>query len=183
MKLYEILDIAIMYLGLEEELVVQGANRTSLNNKKIKCLIRCANTIYSEIATDYMRLRHKEKIYAIDNRVSYQSFEKRIIDIEKIIKENKAISYTIYPNYLEVSEDGELEIIYHYLPKELELDSEVAYNVCLAPTTFASGVASEYALVNNMYDEALVYERKFKEGMRANQHNKKSQTIKSRRWL
>jgi len=182
MKLYEVLDTAIMYLNLSDEIRVTG-DRTPLTNKKLKTLIRCANVIISEIASDYLPLKEKQIVTVIDNKVSYQSFDRRVIDVEKVIKDDEIIPFTVYPNYLEIESEGEVEILYHYLPQEISLDDEVPYGVNLSPVTLASGIAAEYSLVNNMYEEALSFERKFKEGLINNMSSPKSRYIKARRWL
>ena len=183
MKLNEVLEIAIMYLNLSDELKVTGENRTPLSNRKLKILIRCANVIYGEIASDYMHLLAKDTLVVIDNKVSYQSFNNRVIDIVGVEKNGERVNFTIYPNYLEVDAAGEVDIKYNYLPVDLGLDDEIAYGINLAPTTFASGIAGEYSLVNNLYEEAVAFERKFKEGIRSNLSIKKSKYVKERRWV
>lgn len=182
MKLNEVLDIAIMYLNLSDELNVTGAVRTPVNNKKLKSLLRCANVVYSEIASDYMPLKDSITLNVSENKVSYQSFPRRVIDVVKVIIDGVNVKYIMYPNYLRVEAQGNVEIDYHYLPEDIALDDELDYSVKLAPTTFAAGIAAEYALINNMYEEAVAFERKFREGLRSNSTVKKSQHIKGRRW-
>lgn len=183
MKLYEIIDIALTYLNLSDEIKVIGLNRTPITNKKLKVLLRCANIIYSEIASDYMPLKAKETITVDDNIIKYSVFSKRIIDIVKILKDNQMVNFTLYPNYIEVNAEGDVEVIYNYLPNEITLDDDIAYGIKLSPITFAAGVAGEYALVMNMYEEALAFERKFKEGIINNVSEKKSRYLKKRRWF
>ncbi len=183
MKLYEVMEIALMYLGLNDEIKVQGGNRTPISNKKLKILLRCANVIYGEIASDYLGLKKKETLAVIEGKIAYQSFAQRVIDVIKVLKDGEKIDFTVYPNYLEVSGQGLVDVVYHYLPEDLTLDDEIAYGTGLSPVTFAAGIAGEYSLVNNMYDEAFAFEKKFREGLRAALTSGKSRHIKARRWI
>lgn len=184
MKLREIIDIAITYLNLNDELKVLGVNTTPLSNKKLKLLIRCANVVNTEIATDFIRLVNTEKMTVEGGKVDYHGFSKRVIDIVSVIKEGERIRFTAYPNYLAIGEtDGEVEINYNYLPEEIGLDDEMAFSARVSPTTFAAGIVAEYSLVNNMYEEAVAYERKFRDGLKANISRNAAGYVRSRRWV
>ncbi|MGI6701014.1 MAG: hypothetical protein ACOX3U_00880 [Christensenellales bacterium] len=183
MKLNEVIDTALVYLNLNDEIKVTGADLTPLSNRKLRILLRCANIVYSEIASDYMPLKAKETLVAIDNKVAYQSFSRRVIEVVKVVKDGANIPFSAYPNYLEVNAQGEVEIIYHYLPQEISLDDEIEYGVGLSPTAFAAGIAAEYSLVNGMYDEAVAFDRKYREALIGGMSRSKSGYIKGRRWL
>jgi hypothetical protein len=183
MKLNEVLDIAVMYLGLDGEIKTTGENRTPVTNPKLRTLIKCANVVYSEIASDYMRLPFKEEITAVEGRIVFTSFTRRVIDVVSVRKDGAVVPFTVYPDYLEVDADGALEIKYHYLPNELELDSDIAAGISLTIATFAAGIAGEYALINGMYEESVAYERKFKEGILSNLQSARPKYLKCGRWL
>ncbi len=183
MKLREVVDKAVFYLGLSDELILEGSNATPETNKKIATLIRCANVIQGEIASDYIPLIAKETVTSDNYELQYSYFSRRLISINSCLYKGRKIKFKVYPTYLEVSENGEIEVQYNYLPEDIGLDDDVPYLATLSPSTFAYGIAGEYAIVNKMYEEAILFERRFKEGMVSDTSIKNATYVKERRWI
>jgi len=134
-------------------------------------LIDCANLVCNEICSEYFLLKYTETILPLSNKVQFENLERDIFQVVSVSTENgKPLKFAIFPLCFEILDKfaGNIVIEYNYIPAEitdlndvLELDSRVTARV------FAYGIASEFHLLNGNYDEALMYDKKFRDALLA----------------
>jgi hypothetical protein len=116
-------------------------------------LLECFNLVENELAQVYLPLYATH--YCDANVVKYSDFEYRPI---RIVSCN--CKFKLYPDYIE-SQDTITEINYAYTPNNKGLYDECSYNdTCEKCLTY--GVIAEYLLSQGFYEEADVWNRKYK---------------------
>lgn len=118
-----------------------------------ECLLDCFNLVENELALDYLPLYATH--YCNSNMVNYTEFEYNPI---RIVGCN--CKFRIYPTYIE-ARDTITSIQYAYTPNKKELYDDCSYNneflQCLA-----YGTVAEYLLSQGFYEEAAVWNEKYK---------------------
>ena len=71
---------------------------------------------------------------------------------------------------------------YTYLPKTKTFDDKSDFTLNASVRLLSYGVAAEYALANGMFEEAAVWDKKYKDAIKAAYCSKPPRRIRSRRW-
>ena len=89
-------------------------------------------------------------------------------------KKGSVVKYSVFPTYLALYNDKKVDIEYNCLPTKCELEQEVMVGSPLINSTILSyGVVAEYYLVSSLYDEAVLWRKKFEESLSRVMQNKK----------
>lgn len=189
MNALEIIKLTAIYLQMEEvlELDIFGGSVTEQTEavaKDVELLTRCLNLIYDEIATDYLPLLHSESLSITNNRIAITDLEKRLINIMSLKDINdKTAKYKLYPTYIELN-DGSYTITYSYIPNSITINDTLEdFGSKLTERILAYGVASEFALISGLYDEASLWEKRFKDAMLIASRVKSEVIMPKRRWF
>jgi hypothetical protein len=168
---------------LEGGAVEGGASEPLPPPRELSLLLKCFNLIYGEVACDYVALKAVETITSADGRIKYNALSKPVIDVLYAKDDSGAkIDFKLNPTYIQGAR-GQNEIAYTYMPEELGIDDEVAYETQkVSALTFAYGTASEYCLIRNQFDEAQTWEKRYKDALLIAQRLKKEVIVPKRGW-
>ena len=75
-----------------------------------------------------------------------------------------------------------MTILYSYTPPEKALDGESDY-ATLSTRLFGYGMAMNYALIMGLYEEASVWDKKYKEALEAAYRIRGAAVIRAREWV
>ncbi|MCK9574970.1 MAG: hypothetical protein WCX32_02120 [Clostridia bacterium] len=187
-----IIELAASYLELEDinEYLLNPEGEHTTNTLKIySALVKCVSYVYSQIATDLLPLVYSEQIVCTDKQFNISNLTKRVIDIISITNENAKINFKVYPTYVECMLNDlsttNITVKYCYLPDFPTNATDDLLDFCgkMTPRTFAYGVATEYCMITGAYDEANIWDKRFKDCVLAIYHKKREVKIPPRRWL
>lgn len=189
MKIKEILTLTAFYLQLEDVLGLPqlkddygGAPETGTEAERVLGqLLRCANLVCGEIASDYYPLSAKETVSTADGTISPLALNKRLIDVKRITQAGCPVRFKVYPAAIKTA-GGKVEIEYSYLPENYPLDGETDFGDKISARIIAYGTAAEYCLICGLFEEAVVWEKRFKDSMLAAQSKKSEIRVKGRKW-
>lgn len=190
MEMKEILALAAFYLSMEDvaELPYLKSGYVSDTFPQntpaeimLAKLLLCANLVRAEIASDYFPLIAREKITAADGRIAPSSLAKRLVDVKKITRKGKNIRFRVYQGAIETV-SGEVEIEYSYLPGEAKLSEDSGFPDKVGARLIACGTAAEYCLIAGLFEEAAVWDKRFKDSLLAAQRKKSEIRVKPRIW-
>ena len=74
-------------------------------------------------------------------------------------------------------------IRYAYAPQKKALNDESDYRMYASVRLFAYGIAAEYSLSIGLFEEAAVWDKKYKEAVTAAYRANPCRIIQSRRWV
>ncbi len=181
MKVKDCLALAAAQLGLEKG-VQDALNNGETENEDVALLLRCFNVVENELALDYLPLYQEDEVLAPIGIVDFSALEKqpvRVISVKDA--HGEAVAFTLFPKYLK-AQAGNLSVAYTYAPSEKGLESESEYTLYASTRLFAYGIAAEYCLHKAAYDEAAVWDRKYKDAIEAAYKVRPCRRIRSRSW-
>jgi hypothetical protein len=152
-------------------------------DRELSLLLKCFNLIYGEIACDYVPLKAIETVERADGRIEYGGLSKGVIDILSVRDGGGVkIDFKLNPTYIQGAE-GLNEIAYTYMPEELGIEDEIAYETQkVSSLTFAYGTASEYCLIRSQFEEAETWEKRYKDALIIAQRLRKEVIVPKRGW-
>ena len=154
------------------------------DKNEIAFLLKCLNLVYQEIATDYIPLLHKENIQVVDNKILFTDLEKKFFEVVSIKDENGCkVKFKTYPNYIEVNKN-EVDIVYKYTPASLDalISTMENFSNKVSEITFAFGIVMEYSFINGLHEDALIWEKRFKDALFIRSGKKSCIKLPVRRW-
>ncbi len=191
MLVKEILSQAAFLLGKEElSRYLQGQAGETLTEEQEKAfqsetdaLLRCYNIVENEIALDYLPLTAEETVVCSTGALPYTSFMRSPVSILSITDEyGNKLPFTVFPEYVRLRA-GTAVATYSYSPESKRISDYSDYSARVGERTFAYGVACEYCLVSGLYEEALVWDKKYKDALLCAQNASRPRVIRSRRWV
>ena len=184
MTVKEILLAAANELGVGEkvEAYLAGKSTDTEGETIAKALLRCFNLVENEVALDYLPLLAEEELETEMGVVYYSALSREAARVIGVWDEwGNSASFTLFPDYLKTQPQKVL-VRYTYLPKEKSFDDESDFVLNASVRLFAYGVAAEYALASGLFEEAALWEKKYKDAIKAAYSSKTVRRIRSRRW-
>ncbi len=186
MKVRNVISLAAANLG-REDLVASVEDCAAEPFGELASLLRCYNLVENEVALDYFPLETEETFAAADLQegvLPFTAFSYAPVEILSVKGESGfPLSHKSRPDGLLVPQNTNgVRVSYTYSPKEKEWgdNAEVAPQVSERLLSF--GVCCEYCLTNGQYAEAAMWEKKYREALRAANIGHKKLTVRSRRW-
>jgi len=188
-KMMDVVKLAAVLLQLEGVLASlsgeeqpEGEQQEKAEADK-KLLLRCANLVVGEVAAEYLPLKAAEVLTSSDGNIDYSAFSKRPIEIYSAKKNGLKCRYKMYPAKL-ITEAGEVEVCYSYVPESVGIDEELDFaEGKITPRILAYGTAAEYCLVNCLHEEAWVWDKRYKDSLFGALRAGRAVHIPARRWL
>lgn len=196
MTVKDVVELSAVFLQLEDVLSTSefsssiNANSNSvvevndLTTRNLNLLIRCTDLVLKEVATDFIPIRKKEIILTNEKEIEFSSFSSPVLKIIDVKQNGKSIKYKIFSTHIELSKCGEIEVIYNAIPstvKTLGANIDEVSNL-VSQRILAYGVAKEYCYISSLYDEATMWEEKFKNAI-SSITKSVSKRVKARRWF
>lgn len=182
MLLKEVITTALTYLG-DEEIALDGS---IVNHPKLNTILRCANIVVKEIASDYLPLTAEEQVEVKDGKISYDLLSRRALEVLSVkdVKTDVKSLFRHTPSCLElVNKDvKKANVKYNYMPADAGVDDECPISPLVSAKTVAMGVCSEFCLIEGMYEQSVMFSDRYKEDLRSAVRKKGEIRIKPRRW-
>ncbi len=189
MKIKEVLTLAAFYLQLEDVLALPHLKESYLGDdigaggaeKTLSQLIRCAFLAAGQIAAEYYPLIAVETVTTDNGAIKPESLKNRLIEVRRITQNKQPVKFKEYPSAIRTV-GGKVEIEYSYLPGEMTLNGETGFGDKIGARIIAYGTAAEYCLVTGLFEEASIWEKRFKDSLQSVQRKKSEVLIKPRIW-
>lgn len=182
MKVKDIMMKAAELVGNADELqnYFDGTSST-LGKKQAELLLTCFNFVENELALDYIPLIKEEAFTPNGGKISYSDFSSSIVRILRVEANGKAVPFRLFAAYMEADERS-VVVRYAYTPTEKAADGESEYRTGVSERLIAFGMAAEYCTALGRYEEAGIWDKKYKEGIEAIKKIGTKRKLPSRRW-
>lgn len=145
-------------------------------------LIRCFNHVENELALDYLPLYFEEEVETETGAVYYSELQKAAVRVLAVTDAwGNETAFTLFPEYAKTTA-GKIRIRYTYTPEEKLIGDESDFLLYASKRMFGYGMAAEYCLLTGLFEEAAVWDKKYKDAIAAAYRSKTCKKIKSRRW-
>lgn len=133
---------------------------------EIDRLTRCLNLVLNEAACDYLPLKTEEEVISVGGEISLGALSKPVIDIYAVRAEDgSSVSYKSYFDRITLAAPGKYTIEYSYAPVRLTLRTTLRIRSAFRPECLHTGAACEYCIISGMTDEAVLWDKRFKDAL------------------
>ncbi len=188
MEAKEIIKNVCIYLGKDEilssNLFSEGGEELDENQQsEINKMVNALNLITEEIACDYLPILKEKTINLKNGEIAVGEIDENFMEIVGIKnKFGKTLRYR-FVNGKIVCLASTVIITYKTYPNEITLDGNAEdFGGRLSARVIAYGVASEYCYLEMLYDDASIWEARFKNSLLISCRKKGELTLKKRGW-
>lgn len=129
-------------------------------------LLRLVGSVVSEISSEYYPLKAEEEAES-GGEIPLASLSKRVRQILRVTRDGRAVEFSLHPFCIRTV-PGRVRILYHYEPAAVEEElSALELSPLLTVRAVALGVAAEFCLMHNLYEQAVMFDQKFRESLAA----------------
>lgn len=149
----------------------------------INTLVTLINLVISELAGTYIPMVKREEVNADGGKVYYTSLKDTPLKIKKVFDNyGKEIFFSDNALYIEVNEKN-VVVEYEFVPPNYGLDENIGYTEKdVSVGTLAFGLLAEYSICKCAFDEAVMWHKRYVDGVNATR-KPKNVTTKKRSWL
>lgn len=179
----EVLLAAAAEVGVYDSVLAYLENGSVSGKEETEALLRCFNLVENELALDYLPLYAEEELETGTGCVYYRELSRSAVRVVKVEDAwgNEA-SFRLFPEYLK-TQGGKIKIRYAYSPVKKTVNDESDYHMYASVRLFAYGIAAEYSLSLGLFEEAAVWDKKYKDAVTAAYKVNPCRIIQSRRWV
>ncbi len=184
MTVKECMELAAVHLGISDSIQACFAGgATSEDSKKGALLLTCFNIVENELALDYFPLLAEDTLNTDGGIVVFSALKNPAVRITKVTDEwGNSTAFQLFPSYLK-TQPGEVKVTYTYTPVGKEKEDVSDFNSAVSARLISYGMAAEYAMAMGLFEDAAVWDKKYKDGIRAAYRVQKCERIRSRRWV
>ena len=190
MTVKEVVALAAGCLGRDDLIAAldKSTNALTADEKlELDSLLRAYNFVENEVALDYCALKKEETVTVSENKISYSKLSSAPVNIRKVTCGGSLARFATYPAYIHLSDGwvGQASVVYDYIPSTkttMTAVSEFTENE-ISARLLAYGVAAQYCLVSGESGRAAVWDKKFRDALRAKNLLRRTISVRSRRWV
>lgn len=164
--------------------LIENLNNDTLTEEQsviIDSLLNCFNLINEEISTEYVPIIKREVVKTSDFKVNFDDLSYKVLDIIDVKdKLGRKVKFKVFNEFIVAIAD-KIEVSYSIHPEKLTLSQE--NNSTLPERVFAYGVAREFFFMQSMFDDADIWEERFKNSLSVLTRKKHDIVIPRRRWI
>lgn len=187
MKAYEIISDACFFtdnleLGNKLDAVTNFdiSQFEQVEQDKLKVFLRILNLVQSEVA-DYAPLRKKETLLVSEGKLAKNLFATPYKKILAVTDEyGTKIAYKEFEDYIQVNTKS-VNVEYCVAPQKCDFTTEV--KSIIPERILAYGMTREYFLKEGLFEDAEIWENRFKDGLKIFLLRKSNASLPKRRWL
>lgn len=191
MTVKEVVALAAGCLGREDLLSALDKGEDEISEEeKLECdaLLRCYNFTENEVALDYCPIRREDRVEITENKIYYTELSQAPVNIRKVVCGGYLARFVTYPAYILMSDDrqGSALVVYDCIPctkNAFDEQSEFSEESGISARLLAYGVAAQYCLVNGENGRAALWDKKFRDALRAKNIFRRTVRVRSRRWV
>lgn len=140
-----------------------------LKDKNIEFWLDAYNNVENELAVDYFPLRAVDKVLITENKIKYGDLQRKawgIIGVHDC--DNHELKYKIYPTYMAFAKKDNGKncfVRYCYVPQEKTIDGISEFDEGVFKDTLKYGVCAEYCLLRGDFEQASLWDEKYKKSI------------------
>lgn len=185
----EIIKNVCTYLGKEEILnsslfEENGQSLTENEQKDVSKMVECLNYITEELATEYIPITKTKQLELTDGSIKLSDIDNNLQEIISVkTLTGKTLRYAVSTEKM-ICLANKVEITYKVYPETISLEGNAEnFGGKLSARVIAYGVASEYCFLEMLYDDATLWESRYKNALLIAQRKKGEIKLKKRGWF
>jgi len=177
----------LLQYDFDQELFLEGVNidyvkQSQKSNKNFGLLVKCVALCEMELACDYFPLKAKQEF--LTNSVKLSEFNRPLHEVVKVYNPfGEEVKFVSNVDGIVADTTGGIVVHYHYRPTTKEYFDELERgNPKMDERLFAYGAIAEFMFLSGMYDDATIWDKRYKDLIQVTLYSNKSLKIPERRW-
>ena len=151
--------------------------------REVEKLLDCYQTVEQDVAMRCQGIVEKQEVETADGIVYYESLVRRVVSVLRVESEAGAgFPFLRFPDRIE-TKAGRAIVIYSAFPERKEAEDEAEVPSYLPLAVLSYGVACEYYLMNGLYEEAAIFDKRYKDGLIALCLHSPHKKWEGRKWV
>lgn len=168
----------------ENQDIKDSLENNNLNDEQalvVESLTECFNLVNNEIACEYLPIVKVERIKGKDFKFNFDLLASKVLQVLEVRDSNgRRIKFRVFDDYF-VAKAGEVEVFYSTVPKAYGLQEN--FVSVIPERVYAYAVAREYYFLRTMFDDADIWEERFKNSLQVLLAKKSTVIMSRRRWI
>ena len=186
MTVKEVLALAAEHLqrpDLLKELEEYDGKRTL--SGELASLLRCYNLTENELALDYIPVRAEEEFAVEDHLIPWSRFSHAPAGVRAVLRAGREIAFEPRKEglFLPTAGSGRVCVRYCYSPEPKEPGDEGEFGGPVSARLLSFGVAREFCLSRGMFEEAKLWDSRYRAAVRAADLPRRALSVRPRRWV
>lgn len=183
MTVKEVLKMSATTLDFLQE-YEEGLTGASLEGQeKVNLLLHAFNLVENELALNYFPLTYEEVWETGVGTILFSKFQKKVIRILKVQDAlGNDVDFSLFPTYLK-TQPGKVVVRYNYQPKEKKITDSCEFELYVSARLMSYGINSAFCLASGLFEEANVWEKKYKQAIESAYKSAPCKRIRARRWV
>ena len=182
MTVEEVLKISATTLDFFQEYQDYKEGVSLEGEEKVKLLLQAFHLVENELALNYFPLTYEEVWETSLGTIPFSSFEKKVVRVLKVQDAlGNDVDFSLFPTYLK-TQPGKVVVRYNYQPIEKELADDCEFELYVSASLMAYGVNSAFCLASGLFEEANVWDKKYKQAIESAYKSAPCKRIRARRW-
>ena len=181
MKVKDIVKLACDFLGNSDLATAIDGALTDEQSAQVDNLVKCFNLVNSEIAGEYLPILKAESLKTTDFKLNFTQFSSqpnKIISVRDTF--GRPVRFKVFDSYLKALA-GNVEVEYTTMPEKMDIDDE--FSSSLPERVYAYGIAREFCFLQSLFDDADVWDDRFKNTLEVLLQRKSELRMPGRRWI
>lgn len=146
-------------------------------------LLRCLNLVVGEIAAEYAPVKTAETVEVRAGLLKHTDLKEAALDVYAVRRGGRPVAFRRRYDGIPLP-DGAYEVEYSFLPGRVGIEDALRFGTAkISARLIGYGVAAEYALISGLSEEAVVYDRRYKDALAAAGLLRTERKVRERRWL
>ena len=181
MTVKEVVMLAAEELGIAAEVKEYFEDGASTWEMKAERLLACFNLVENELALDYFSLK-KTELVSSNGKINFSSLENAPVSIISVTDaENNPYEFALFANYIQTVA-GAVNVTYSYTPNKKTIGENSDFSGEVSARLMSYGIAAEYSLGIGAFEEAALWDKKYKDAISVLYKRSKGGRMPSRRW-
>ena len=186
MLVKNIVDCVLKFLG-NAELIDAINNDLELNEsqkEELQTILMCVNMVNNIIATDYLKLKETITLENVSGKILFSDItNKKILDIVKICDTfGNSLKYKMdYDGVL--TKKGKVVLTYAFFPNTMDINDELDFKIHINERIFTYGVLAEYYFFKGNFDDASIWDIRFKQALQTSIRKQGEIRLPKRGWF
>lgn len=191
MLIKDILKISCVILNSDEVLTYLTDNVYENEDviKESELLFKCFNLVINELSSEYLPFKDVKTLNTPDGIINYALLDNKVTDILSVKNgAGENMDFSAYPLYIKINAGaagaaGSVTVEYSYIPEFQSVSGEVNIGEKkITERIIAYGICAEYCLICGQYDEALIWDKRYKDSLASVMRKTKRLSVPARSW-
>lgn len=183
MLVKDIIVLACQFTENEElgRAIEENESLSDKQNKEVEKFVKCFNLINNEIASEFVPIKKVEQLETHDGKILFSNFSAKPYKILYVKNSlGRKVRFKVFEDHI-VAFCKKAIVAYSILPSTLDLNG--SFDSFLPERIYGYGVAREYLFMQGKFDDADVFEERFKNSLEYICRQTPHARLPRRRWI